>query len=192
MTGLLQATTRVSGPALAVLAFLFLGSPVFPEQIQSAPEQAIKAAYLCNFATYIEWPGDTLETGNARLMIGVFGDDSLADELERITTGRMMHGRPVDVRRLDPGDPLGGLHVLFIGEEEINEVRDLIEEAQSQSILVVTESMDALELGSVINFRLVDQRVRFEVSLDAADKSRLTISSRLLSVAEYVKPRTGG
>jgi hypothetical protein len=54
---------------------------------------------------------------------------------------------------------------------------------------VVTESGDALELGSVINFRPVDQRIRFEVSLDSADKSRLRLSSRLLAVAEHVTPR---
>jgi hypothetical protein len=178
--------------AVAAVAALSFGSFAPCQPVQSAPEQSIKAAYLYNFAGYVEWPEQTRNKRHAPLTIGIIGDDVLADELEKITSGRLAHGRRMHVRRVHDGDLLDGLHILFIAADAMQQFADVVAEARAKSILVVTESGNALALGSVINFRLVDQRVRFEVSLDAADKSGLSISSRLLAVAERVEPRTGG
>ena len=49
-----------------------------------------------------------------------------------------------------------------------------------------TNTVRALDLGVVINFVTVDGRVRFEVSLDNAQASGITISSRLLALAYRV------
>lgn len=177
---------------IALVAVLLLAVRTSAQPIQSAPEERIKAAYLYNFAAYVEWPEGTLDAADSSLTVGIVGDESLADELERIVAGRSVHGRRLEVRRVAAADSLAGLHILFIASNEAETLTQLVAEAQPNSILVVTESDDALASGSVINFRLIDQRVRFEVSLDAADKSRLSISSRLLAVAEHVQARSGG
>ena len=104
----------------------------------------------------------------------------------------MAHGaanRPVAVKELRAGDALAGVDVLFIGGAESEQAERLLHAASRQGTLAVTEFDGGLREGSVINFRLVDEHVRFEVSLSAADKARIKLSSRLLSVA-YLVERT--
>jgi hypothetical protein len=164
-------------------------APVGSQAIDSASEQSIKAAYLYKFTDYVEWPSDVLQDPGIPLTIGVLADDLLAGELEAMTRGRAAHGRSIVVKRVAPRDPLEGMHVLFVGSAGTADLPRLTTAARQHAILVVTETGNALELGSVINFRPMDQRIRFEVSLDSADRSGLKLSARLLAVAVHVEPR---
>ena len=75
--------------------------------------------------------------------------------------------------------------VVFVGREEASQLSNIIRSAPP-SALIVTESEDGLRHGSVINFLVVDGQVRFEVSLEAAQRRNLRLSARLLSVAYAV------
>jgi hypothetical protein len=182
--------TMFPGAVLLLAATLSWAVPVGSQSIDAASEQSIKAAYLYKFADYVEWPEEVLKDTNTPLTIGVVGADAIAYELEEVTRGRAVHGRPIRVRRVEGQEGLEGLHVLFVGTAGTDDLRNLTDMASRHSVLVVTESRNALERGSVINFRAIDQRIRFEVSLDAADRSRLRLSARLLAVAVHVQPRT--
>jgi hypothetical protein len=153
-------------------------------------EQRVKAAYLYRFAEYVQWPESVFARRDTPVTIGVLGSDSLADELAQAVVGRTINDRPVTVRRLKPGDPLTGIQVLFISRSESTRLSQLTQGAQPRSILTVTESDGALAQGSVINFVVTDRRVRFEISLEAAEKSKLKLSSRLLAVAQQVRSGT--
>ncbi|HZD54173.1 MAG TPA: YfiR family protein [Woeseiaceae bacterium] len=180
------------GVIAACTAALLLSMPLAAQPITSAPEHSIKAAYLYNFAAYIRWPEGVLGGPTEPLAIGVFGNDVLAGELERITRDRQVQGRRIEVRQLHADDSLSGLGMLFVAEGLSDALPKLAAEARTRSVLLVSESGDALRAGSVINFLMIDHRVRFEVSLAAAEASGLTISSRLLAVAEHVIPDGGG
>jgi hypothetical protein len=75
---------------------------------------------------------------------------------------------------------------LFVGGSDRDRVGRLVRQAAG-ALLVVTECEDGLQLGSVINFRIVDERVRFDVSHDAAERNGIKLSSRLLTVANRVQ-----
>lgn len=152
-------------------------------------EARVKAAFLYKFAAYVEWP-QGMHT-RSPLVIGVVGADDVARELTLLASARPSEGRPVLVRRIGEGEPAGDLHVLFIGRNLIRPLEPLLRRAQQESILAVTESEDAFARGSVINFKLVEGRVRFDVSLVAAEQAGLRLSSRLLAVAHRVH-RNGG
>ena len=100
----------------------------------------------------------------------------MADELDAVVADRTVHGRPVVVRRLRPASRLGGLHVLFVGRGESARLPDLLAAAQGQPLLIVTESDEAPARGSMINFVVVDDKVRFDVALRAAERGKLKIS----------------
>lgn len=153
-------------------------------------ERAVKAAYLYKFLGYVDFPGGPLDPG-APYVVGVAGAEDVAGELARQTSGRMVNNHAVVVRRLHDGDGAAGLHLLFIGAAEGGAEAALVKAAQAAGALSVTESATGIEAGSVINFVLVDERVRFEVSLAAAERGRLKLSSRLLSVA-YAVQKGGG
>ena len=147
-------------------------------------ERNVKAAFLYKFLGYVEF-GNGQEAAGP-LTVGVLGAEDVAAELARITSGRMVGTRPVVVRQLREGDPLAGLHMVFVNGDAARQ-QALLRAAQQAGVLSVTDSEDGLELGGVINFRVVDDRVRFEVSMPAAEKSHLKLSSRLLAVAYQVK-----
>jgi hypothetical protein len=150
-----------------------------------AAEYKVKAAFLYKFASYVEWPADVFEP-DSPFVIGVAGADALADELAQIVVGRSIGGRPVAVRKLRRSDPVSGLHILFFGRSNRGLPSDVLASAKGRPVLTVTESEDAFALGSVINFVIVDDKVRFDVALREAEQANLKVSARLLSVARKV------
>ena len=153
---------------------------------REAPEASVKAAFLYKFANYIEWPANAFATPAAPLVIGVAGADEIAGELEKLAPGRSVNAHPLVVKRVKEGEPARGIHILFIGKDQANAAA--VRAAQQQGALVVTDS--GLEVGSAINFVTAGERVGFEVSLDAAEKSGHRISSRMLAVARRVVPKS--
>lgn len=152
-------------------------------------ERAVKAAYLCKFLGYVEWPPALFAQPGAPFVIGIAGNDAIADELERISAGHSVDGRPLTVRRIRPDDTLAGVHLLYIGQVDGARRSQLLKLAQQRPILTVTDSSAGQGQGGIINFKLVDSHVRFDVALGAAERSGLRLSSRLLSVA--LKVETG-
>jgi len=155
---------------------------------QQASEAAVKAAFIYRFANYIEWPEGAFAP-DAPFAIGVAGADDVAAELEKIVVGRTVNGRRVVARRVGEGDPVRGLHALFIGKG-VSNPRALLRASQTPGLLVVTEGERGLELGSAINLVVVEDRVAFEVSVDAAEKNGLRVSARMLAVARRVVPKS--
>jgi hypothetical protein len=147
----------------------------------------VKAAYLLRFLNYVEWPSASFAAADAPYVVGVANDDAMLAELQRQAIGRSVNHRAVRARRVNAGDAMAGLHVLFIGEG-IDRARQaaLLNQVRAVPVLAVTEVDGALEQGSMINFRLIDERLRFEVALDPVKRSGLELNTRLLSVASAV------
>lgn len=154
------------------------------------PEHQVKAAFLYKFAGYVDWPAAAFARPDTPLTIAVTGADVVAAELVQATSGRTVEGRSVTVKRVKSGESLAGVHILFVGKAESARLSQWAQSAQQNSTLIVTESDGALAQGSVINFVMADRRVRFEVALDSAEKSKLKLSSRLLAVALQVRTGT--
>jgi hypothetical protein len=150
-------------------------------------ERSVKAAFLYKFLGYVDYPEAATPGLGEPLVIGILSADDVADELRRITIGRSMNGRTVVVRKLRPGEALGKVHMLFIGDDDAADAEKVLAAVRQTPVLTVTETGRNLRTDSVINFRVVDERVRFEVSLDAAEKNNLKLSSRLLAVAYKVQ-----
>ena len=149
-------------------------------------EPQIKAAFLYKFGGFVEWPAAAFARADAPFSIGVLGAETVAAELERVVAGRTVQGRSIAVQKLKRGDPLTGLHLLFVGQSETGRLAEILGAAKGQPLLVVTENEDALTRGSMINFITVDDKVRFDVALPQAERGQLRISARLLAVARKV------
>lgn len=155
---------------------------------QDAPalERRVKAAFLYKFLGYAEFPANAFGDASGPLLIVVVGSDEMALELGRIAAGRAVAGRQILVRRVADNEAPPPAHLLFVaGADSERSARVL--RAAPGAFLTVTECDGGLRLGSVINFRIIDERVRFDVSLDAADRKNVKLSSRLLTVANRVQ-----
>jgi hypothetical protein len=165
---------------LALSCIAGVSPPVAPGEANL--ERSVKAAFLYKFLGYIEFPSDP----GPQLAVGVLGADDVAEELTQLSAGRSVNNRPVQIKVLKEGDSPAGLQLLFIGADAARPLQ-AIKAAAQNGVLSVTETDSGLQLGSVINFRMVEERVRFEVSLPAAERSNVKLSSRLLSVAYHVQ-----
>jgi hypothetical protein len=174
--------------ALACVSAL-LGAPaVFAQAATGSArniERSVKAAFLYKFLGYTEVPAAAFSDPAAPVVIGVVEADDMAADLTRVVAGRTVGTRPIAVRAMKDGDPAAGVHLLFLSASA-NASAAQISRGGQQPLLIVTESDNGLAQGSVINFRIIDQRVRFDVSLAAADKNNVKLSSRLLTVAHQV------
>lgn len=148
--------------------------------------EEVKAAFLYQIARYVEWPGNAFPGPATPLTITVVGAEPLADELSRIVRGRMLHDRPIVVQRLKDTRTLAGTHLLFIGQDQRARLAELAPAARQRGILIVSEWESALAAGAMVNFVMVEGRVRFQVALDTVMRSGLKMSSRLLAVAQQV------
>jgi len=149
-------------------------------------ERRVKAAFLYKFLGYAEFPPGAFVDAASPVTIGVLGADDLAAELARIVSGRTVNNRPVVVRMLRESELGTPVHLLFIGGLDAGRVGRMVRGA-GNAMLVVTECDGGLQQGSAINFRIVDERVRFDVALDAAERNGIKLSSRLLTVANRVQ-----
>jgi hypothetical protein len=175
-------------PAWVLLICLFMA----PLQVASAQDSAlllerrVKAAFLYKFLSFITWPDRAVPHDGEPLVIGVMGAPDIASELMSTIAGRTVQGRPVLARALKPGDSLANIHLLFIDARQHEQLQFMALTARQHGLVPVSDASDALDRGVIINFLTVDSKVRFEVSLDAAAETGVTISSRLLSVAYRV------
>lgn len=175
-----QPQPQSQPPAAATVA------PQPAAEPQSGDERRVKAAFLYKFLGYTEFPSTAFSDQASPVQIGVSGSDEMLAELAHTVAGRTLNGRPITVKAVREGDNPGLLHLLFVAGSDAARVARVLRGAPG-ALLLVSECEGGLQQGSVINFRVVDEHVRFDVSLDAAEKNNVRLSSRLLGVANHVQ-----
>jgi hypothetical protein len=148
-------------------------------------EEPVKAAFLYRFTGFVEWPSDTNTAST--FIVAVLGSKGVAGELEKILLQQSIKSRPARVRTISSAREARGAHVIYVGPEYRGDLRGFIQQIGSTPILIVTDHPQGLDHGSIVNFMLVDRRVRFEVSLAAANRAGLKINSGMLAVAARVR-----
>jgi hypothetical protein len=154
-------------------------------------EYQVKAAFLFNFAKFVEWPNEAFSDPNAPLVITVFGEDPFNGSLEAVK-GKLVNNRKLTIRRVKDIQEIGKSNVLFVSPSARKELWRILEALQGQNVLTVGEDGAFTQCGGIINFVKEDNRVRFEVNVTAAERAGLKISSRLLALARVVKGSAQG
>ncbi|MEW6304360.1 MAG: YfiR family protein [Verrucomicrobiota bacterium] len=178
----------LAGLAALLAVFVWPGVAASPP---SPTEYQIKAAFLYNFAKYIEWPAEKFPQSNSPIVMGVLGKDPFGVNLEKTIQGQHIGGRPLVVKRFEDIEGINGCHLLFVSSSERRRVADILERIKNDHILTVGESERFAAQGGVVNFIMVESKVRFEINVDAARRARLKISSKLLNLAQVVRDDKG-
>jgi len=155
----------------------------------SMTEYQVKALFLFNFTKYVEWPAGTFANAHAPITIGVLGRDKFDDNLLHAVEGKTVNGRTCVIKHLASGEDPGGCQILFVCDSEASQMAGIMAKAGPLPVLTVGEDEPFAQDGGIINFVLKNGNVRLEIDLAAAKKAGLTISSRLLAVADVVKGR---
>jgi hypothetical protein len=153
----------------------------------TTPEHVLKAAYLYNFALFVEWPPEAFTAIDSPIVIGVIGSDPFNSALNLAVGDKHVGGRAVIVRQLQWDQDLTGCHILFVSSSEASRTGELATRLDKLPVLVVGETPGFARRGGTLNFTKEGQKVGFEVNLTAARRARLTISSSLLNLATIVR-----
>ncbi len=172
----------------AVLLFssVLPASAVNPSAANQPSESDVEAVYLFDFGKFVRWP-PAADQGVLRICVA--GSQTFAAALQKTIANENIGGRPLDVRlMMHPADE-AGCAILFIESTEHAHVDELLQAVATRPTLTVSDMPDFLSRGGMIQFQVVEKRVRFSVDLNAVNRAHLTMSSELLKVALSVKGR---
>jgi hypothetical protein len=160
---------------------------------QAAPsskptEYQVKAAFLFNFAKFVEWPPQSFRRADGPLCIGILGEDPFGPVLDKTVQNKTVNGHALTLRRLKRGQDPTGCHVLFISRSEQGQAAELIAQLKGQSVLLVSEIDDFLEAGGMIRLYLETDSVKFAINPGAVEQAGLSASSKLLAIAKIERP----
>lgn len=151
---------------------------------QETVEYKIKAAYLLNFAKFVEWPTNRFPTQTTPIKVGVLGKDPFGKDLERIMAGRVIEGRKFEILRAEEPKQALTCHIVFVSSAERRRFPEVMEKLHNAQILTVGEHEQFVQQGGIIRFLLHQDTVRFEINPQPAEKAGLRISSKLLQIAK--------
>jgi len=150
----------------------------------------VKAAFLYNFAKFVDWPADAFSTADAPLVLGILGPDPVCSAAMQSLAGKKVKGRPLEVRPVSGIEGAKGCHILFIGAAEQPRLVQLLDSLRGSSILTVSGIEHFIEQGGSIGLTTVEQKIRFEINLEAAREADLVVSSQLLTLATAIHRST--
>jgi hypothetical protein len=182
---------RLRGWLRAALAGVIVAAAGSPGSTQAASTQALKAGFLYNFAKFAEWPADVLPA-RAPLVLCVVDDAGVAGALQKAAARRTVAGHPVIVKEIGADGPVRTCHLLYVDRLDEAGARALITQLAGAPVLSVGGLDGFARLGGVAHLFVEDGRMRFAVNVDAAQRNRLKLSSRLLSLALIVKDSCHG
>jgi hypothetical protein len=177
----------VNGIACAVAAGTVIGFLAAASLLQgqdSASADEIKAAMIFNFTKFIEWPADAPAFAGKEFVITVLGSAKVADAFAQALRERVAFGRPVVVRNVQRADEIRPCHILVVCSREAKETDDALQSTRGKAVLTIGDGSPFTRRGGTIAFVLLDNRLNFQVNIEAARQSRLTISSKLLRLAQ--------
>jgi hypothetical protein len=150
---------------------------------QSSAEYDVKAAYLYNFAKFVEWPAESFPSADAPFAICVLGQDPFGRALDDIVEGERIQERPIVVRRLKAWDGAELCHILFVSTSVQEDFEQLLGGHTFRRTLTVGDVPQFLTAGGHISFFIEGSSVRFSIHRSNVARTDLQISSRLMRVA---------
>ena len=178
---------RVFGPhRKAVLIRVVLCFLAVVAQAQSASEYQVKAAFLFNFARFVEWPADAFPSADSPLQICILGQDPFGRDFEQMIEDKTVSGHRIEIAHPEGVPQARACQVLFIALPDKQQVLQTLQGLKGASVLTVGDVPGFAKMGGIINFVLDDNRVRFEINQKAAELAHLKLSARLLTVAKLV------
>ena len=175
---------RRTAAALLAAALGTLWTPGGALAQAGSMEYAVKAAFLYKVAPFIIWPPAAFASTSSPCQLCVLGEDPFGASLDRAASGQMVDDHPVQVRRLQHVDARSGCHILYLGASRSQTDAEALRAVRGSPILTVADNAAS---GAIIRFVIQDNRVRFNVDAVAAAANRMTISSKLLSLALNVR-----
>jgi len=166
---------------------IFLGNGSIVEAESPLPnEYLIKAAFLYNFAKFVDWPHEKFEEPSSPINLYILGEDPFGLAIDYIV-GKTAQGRSFLIKRVSRDEDLGKCHILYISASEEKFLPKILDSLRGSSVLTVGDVGSFARNGGIINLIRVQDKIRFEINVDAAHRAGLRISAPLLQQAKIIR-----
>ena len=182
------AMWRVSVAWILGSALALVPAPDLAAQAARPSEYQVKAVFLFNFAQFVDWPPEAVADSQAPLTIGVLGENPFGDVLDATVRGERRGARSFVVRRYQRVEDIKICDILFISRPEGDRPEGVLADLKRRPILTVSDADGFAEHGGMIGFVTDRNRIRLKINLGVVQAAHLTISSKLLRVAEIINP----
>ena len=175
----------------AVLVILLGLSCAWSAEPGPVKEYQVKAVFLYNFAQFVQWPDGSFPENGSPLVVGILGNDPFNAYLDEVVKGEKVSNHPIQVVRYERIENVADCHVLFVSASETRRLQPILNSLKTRKILTVGESDLFSRLGGMVSFVTTQGKIRLKINLDAVQAADLTVSSKLLRLAEIVSPGKG-
>lgn len=153
---------------------------------QPSKEYQVKAVFLFNFTQFVEWPTDSFQDPTSPLVICIIGEDPFGSYLEKIIDGEKVAQHPLTIKHVSSIEEIKDSHILFINTTG-NQMKEILSSVKGQHILTVSDANNFAKNGGVIRMYTEERKIKIRINLTAAKANQLTISSKLLRIADIVE-----
>jgi len=161
------------------------GSAVSRER-DTVTEYEVKAAFLMNFVKFIEWPDERAGTTGSEWVLSIVGASPFGESLN-LPRDKTIRGRKLVIKNTVDHGSIVSSHILFIPASEKDRLPACMAAVKGLPILTISEIAGFARNGGMINFIIIDDKIRFEINPDAAGQVGIRISSQLLKLARIIK-----
>jgi hypothetical protein len=171
--------------AIFLLPAVFCPGNALCGEMRKPTEYEVKAAYIYNFAKFVEWQSGRFQDGSDTIHVCVLGDDPFGPSLATIE-GKTAGGRTLGTRRLTSLQQAGGCEMLYIAGSEERDLERVVEAVKDTPVLTIGDTEGFTQRGVMVNFYTENNKVHFEINPNAAMRAGFKISSALLRIARIV------
>jgi hypothetical protein len=175
------------GAGLILTIALALAARPSPARAEISKEYQVKAVFLFNFAQFVQWPPTAFTRAEEPFRIGILGEDPFGTYLDQTVQGEKVDGHPLVIKRCASAADAKDCKIVFVSRSEMGQVEAIIDELKGRNILTVGDAEGFIRKGGIMRFVMDNNKVHLRISLNAAKRSDLTISSKVLRLAEIVE-----
>ena len=190
-----QSIKRRLRAVVALLPILLAGVTLNAQNTSGSSEYLIKAGFIYNFANLVQWPSTSFAQPDSPIVIVILGEDHFGATLDHALEGKKVNARPFVIKRARSVSelqralgPQKECQILYVSSSEMSHLSEAIQMLRGVPVLTIGETPGFAKNGGIINLILEDNKVRFEVNVQAAKEADLNISSRLLALARIIPP----
>jgi hypothetical protein len=167
-------------------AVLLLNGTSLFAQSPDSQERQVKAVFLFNFTQFVDWPPSSFADPQSPMIIGILGDDPFGAYLEQAIQNEKINNHPLVIQHYRTVEEIKACHILFINISGKDKLEEIFDALKGRNILTVGDTRNFIRQGGMIRFFNENDKIRFQVNVEAAKAANLAISSKLLRLAEIV------
>lgn len=152
---------------------------------QEFNEYEVKAAFLVNFFKFVEWPSRARD-GSAGYMLCIYGSDPFG-QYAKALDGSKVRGKVLEVKKVSSTRSLKGCNMLFVSSSERRRINSVLDSVRGADLLTVGDTDGYAQSGIMVNFFIEENKVRFEINMNAIKRAKINVSSQLLKLGRIVE-----